>query len=114
NSYKAELAKVFLQYGPENKESKKYREILQRRTELLNSIPKTLIAKERMDAREAYLLKRGEYNLREEKVGRALPEVLGKLPEGAPNNRLGLAKWLVDKNNPLVARVFVNRVWQQF
>src|SRR5581483_1623602 len=35
------------------------------------------------------------------------------LPKGAPNNRLGLAEWIVDKDNPLTARVEINRLWAQ-
>jgi hypothetical protein len=35
----------------------------------------------------------------------------GKLPEGAPLNRIGLAKWLVNRDNPLTPRVWANRVW---
>jgi hypothetical protein len=43
-----------------------------------------------------------------------LPAVLPPLPQGAPLNRLGLAKWLVDPANPLTARVWVNRAWEKF
>ena len=43
-----------------------------------------------------------------------LPAVLPPLPAGAPNNRLGFAKWLVSPENPLLARVTMNRFWQMY
>jgi hypothetical protein len=49
-----------------------------------------------------------------EKVEPGTPAVLHPLPPAAPTNRLGLAKWLVDTNNPLTARVLVNRFWEQY
>src|SRR5205807_4415015 len=77
-------------------------------------IPMTLVFKERAQPRAAYVLKRGEYDQRGEQVERGTPAFLPSLPAGAPPNRLGFAKWLVDPAHPLTARVAVNRFWQQF
>ena len=62
--------------------------------------------------RETFLLDKGAYDKPLEKIDRRLPESLPPLPPGAPNNRLGLARWLVDPAHPLTARVTVNRYWQ--
>ncbi|MEX1223823.1 MAG: DUF1553 domain-containing protein, partial [Pirellulales bacterium] len=62
----------------------------------------------------AYLLDRGEYDKRKEEVPRAVPGFLPPLPEGEPVNRLGLARWLLTPEQPLFARVTVNRFWQQY
>ena len=74
----------------------------------------TLVAKELGKPRETKLLQRGEYNL---PTGEALqPDVLkvmNPFPKGAPRNRLGLAKWLTSSEQPVVARVLVNRIWQR-
>src|SRR5262249_21993118 len=56
---------------------------------------------------------RGGFLNKSEKVFAATPAVLPPMPESAPTNRLGLARWLVDENNPLTARVTVNRFWEQ-
>ena len=58
-------------------------------------------------------MQRGEYDKRRDKVSRATPAVLPPMPSGAPNNRLGVAQWLIDPSHPLTARVAVNRLWQQ-
>ena len=57
----------------------------------------------------AYVLDRGHYEERAEKIGAKTPAFLSPMPEGAPGNRLGLAQWLTDRGNPLTARVAVNR-----
>ncbi|MCX6588786.1 MAG: DUF1553 domain-containing protein [Acidobacteria bacterium] len=59
------------------------------------------------------ILYRGQYDQPRDKVEPAVPGVLPPLPANAPKNRLGLAQWLVDANNPLTARVTVNRFWQE-
>jgi hypothetical protein len=61
----------------------------------------------------ANVLMRGEYDKLGEKVTPGVFSSLHPLPDDAPPNRLGLAQWLVDKRNPLTARVTVNRYWQE-
>ncbi len=61
----------------------------------------------------ASILMRGQYDRPGEQVEANAPGFLNPLPAGAPRNRLGLAKWLVDPANPLTARVTVNRFWQE-
>jgi mono/diheme cytochrome c family protein len=60
-----------------------------------------------------FFRERGSFLNKGEKVFAATPAVLPPMPESAPINRLGLARWLVDENNPLTARVAVNRFWEQ-
>src|SRR5207244_13226532 len=76
-------------------------------------IPTTLIFKERSPPKPSDSLKRGEYDQKGEQVGRDTPAFLPPLPEKAPRTRLGLARWLVGRDNPLTARVAVNHFWQQ-
>ncbi|MBX7211896.1 MAG: DUF1553 domain-containing protein [Verrucomicrobiaceae bacterium] len=61
----------------------------------------------------ANILMRGAYDKPGEKVEAAVPAWLNAMPKDAPQNRLGLAKWVVDPANPLTARVIVNRFWQE-
>lgn len=76
------------------------------------SFPKVMVMADLPKPRETYLLDRGLYNQRGEKVEPAFPSWLPTLPgEGRPN-RLDLAKWLMDPKHPLTARVTVNRFWQ--
>ena len=77
-------------------------------------VPNTMVMLELPQPREAHLLKRGEYDKIGDVVPRAVPAVFPPLPAGAPNNRLGLAKWLVSGEHPLTARVWVNREWERF
>ena len=78
------------------------------------SLPSTMVMRERSTPRDAFILKRGEYDKPGDKVVRGLPSVLPAMPEGAPMNRLGLAQWMVSRKNPLTARVWVNREWERF
>ncbi len=79
-----------------------------------NAVLITMVMEERPQPRDTFILQRGVYNKYGDKVQPGLPAALPSLPKDAANNRLGLARWLVDPANPLTARVTVNRVWQQY
>jgi hypothetical protein len=78
-------------------------------------IPSTLVMKERHSfERPSYELReRGSFEAKGERVYAATPASLHAMRDDRPINRLGLAHWLVDRRNPLVARVAVNRMWEQ-
>jgi hypothetical protein len=62
--------------------------------------------------KDAFVLLRGAYDAHGEKVDPRTPAVLHEFKPEWPRNRLGLAKWIVSRDNPLTARVTVNRYWQ--
>ena len=79
--------------------------------ELDNSIPISMVMGEMAEPRKTFILDRGQYDQPRAEVTANTPAFLSRLPEDLPKNRLGLAKWLVSEENPLTARVTVNRIW---
>jgi hypothetical protein len=89
-------------------------ELSKKRAEFDATIPISLVMANMPQERETFVLIRGAYDKPGEKVTAAVPSILPPLPQGTPVNRLGLAQWLVDPQHPLMARVTVNRFWQQY
>jgi hypothetical protein len=85
---------------------------LEERVGVLTKKFPTMVMDEAEAPRETFILRRGDYSQPTEKVTSGTPEVLPALPEGAPASRLGLAQWATMRENPLTARVAVNRIWQ--
>ena len=74
----------------------------------------TLVMEERTDQKPfAYILYRGAYDQKRERVEANTPSVLPPMASALPRNRLGLARWLFTEEHPLTARVAVNRMWQE-
>ncbi|MCC6143540.1 MAG: DUF1553 domain-containing protein, partial [Candidatus Hydrogenedentes bacterium] len=107
----AALKAHFLAHAPEL--AAKHEEIAKLKA-TMPAMPASLVLEERMNARTTRVHHRGEYLEPREAVDPGVPEVLHPLPEAGPRNRLTLARWLVDDRNPLLARVTMNRLWQQF
>ncbi len=103
----------YTNFVPEYREFK-YKEAINemRYNHIYDQATVSLVMEERDSLPTARILERGEYDKPGEEVFADVPESLGSLPGDAPKNRLGLAKWLVDPQNPLTARVTVNRFWQ--
>ena len=78
----------------------------------IDPIKQIMVMKESKHNRQAYILDRGNYDSPTDSVFSNVPEEIFPMPEGIPKNRLGLAKWITHKDNPLTARVTVNRYWQ--
>lgn len=78
------------------------------------AMPTTLVMQEMDKPRDTTLLIRGDFLHRGDRVEASVPAVLNDFPADAPRNRLGLARWIVDAQNPLAARVAVNRWWHEF
>ncbi|MBS0211295.1 MAG: DUF1549 domain-containing protein [Planctomycetes bacterium] len=76
------------------------------------TLPRVMVMDTVKEPRESFILVKGAYNKPADKVTAGVPASLPPLPADAPKNRLALAQWLVAKENPLTARVTVNRFWQ--
>ncbi|MDP4251817.1 MAG: DUF1553 domain-containing protein [Bacteroidota bacterium] len=101
-------------YAPVLKE----REVLkQLRTALADSvehIPELMVMQEMPVPKITHVLKRGNYDAPGVQVFPNTPEAIFPFPSKLPKNRYGLAQWVTDPDNPLTARVEVNRLWQNF
>ena len=84
------------------------------REALWTSFPTVMVMEELAERRPTYRLNRGAYDNPAEEVFPGVPAVLPPLPEGVEANRLSFARWLVDPDHPLTARVTVNRFWQMY
>src|SRR6266567_1968172 len=114
---KLQLRWYYLEHAapPEVQNAWKSRTALRLEKEKLErSFSTVMVMAERPNRKDTFVLVRGAYNVPGEKVQPGVPAVLPPLPAGAPNNRLGFAKWLIDPGNPLLARVTMNRFWQMY
>lgn len=103
---------AFLETRPEVVEPRKELEKLARRMKAL-APPTTLVMADKPGPVQSYLLKRGQIADRGQGVEPGTPAALHALDPGLPRNRLGLAKWITSPENPLTARVTVNRLWAE-
>jgi hypothetical protein len=111
DSLKAEIAALEAKSDPKLKD-----EIAKKKKELdsIKPVPVPVMKEVAADKRrETHLLVLANFLQKGEKVEAGTPAFFPKLPPGAPPNRLGVAMWLMSKDNPLTARVAVNRFWSQ-
>ena len=90
------------------------RQLENEKKELLEQISDTMVMEEMEKPRDTFILVRGSYQNKGDKVTPAVPGCWPPLPIGQTTNRLALGRWLVATNNPLTARVTVNRLWALF
>ncbi|MGB8169757.1 MAG: DUF1553 domain-containing protein [Chthoniobacteraceae bacterium] len=75
-------------------------------------VPTVMVMEQMATPRETHVLVRGQYDQPGDVVQPGTPASLPALPKDAPPNRLGLARWVIDPQHPLMARVTVNRFWK--
>jgi hypothetical protein len=95
-----------------NSVKERIRELNREKNQILDTIQEIMVMGDLPKPRSTYILERGVYDAQGEEVFPDVPEAVLPFGDNLPRNRLGLATWLFDKNNPLTARVFVNRLWQ--
>lgn len=86
---------------------------LRQRLAAASNVPATMVMADQPNSRKTHVLLRGEYDKPREEVFAGTPAAFPPMPEGVPQNRLGLARWMVMPDHPLTARVAVNRFWAQ-
>jgi len=87
-------------------------EARQEESRIVESLREIMAMGEIKGGRKTYILRRGQYDLPSEEVTAGTPDRILPFDPSWPTNRLGLARWLVDRKHPLTSRVVVNRFWQ--
>tara|TARA_R110002049_G_scaffold696_6_gene4464 strand:+ start:246922 stop:250140 length:3219 start_codon:yes stop_codon:yes gene_type:complete len=112
-SKKELLAEYWIEQSPQVTEIEKDLQNLRKEwLQLMMPVMEIMVMEEMPEKRQAYAYDRGDYEQPIYKVEANTPQVLPAFSEDYPKNRLGLAKWFFSKENPLTARVTVNRYWQ--
>ncbi len=93
---------------------KKFRPLNNRLTQLRRTGAKVMIMEELPEPREAHILERGAWDQPRDPVTANTPAFLPPMAKDLPRNRLGLAMWLTNPENPLTSRVAVNRFWERY
>ncbi len=88
------------------------RQLREQRSGLVDGLTEIMVMKERVSRRQSFVLSRGAYDAPVMPVQPGTPQMFPAFPEGAPPNRLGLARWMTSSDNPLTSRVAVNHFWQ--
>lgn len=99
-------------YKPLEAEKQQLQDLKKQLTQHVDSIPEIMVLGDLQEPRPTFVLDRGQYDAPTEEVFPGVPEAILPFDDKLPKNRLGLSKWLFDSENPLTARVFVNRIWQ--
>ncbi|HYV28171.1 MAG TPA: DUF1549 and DUF1553 domain-containing protein [Candidatus Eisenbacteria bacterium] len=95
-------------------ENKSHQSTIKKLRAAMPKIQTTMILREMTYPRRTYLFTKGDFTRDGGTIAPGVPAILHPLPKSETTNRLDLANWLVDPKNPLLARVTVNRIWQQF
>ncbi len=99
-------------YGPARQTAEALQALRETQRQMINPIPEIMAMQEMSMPKPAFVLKRGAYDAPGERVSANTPAALPPFPQGQPTNRLGLARWLLLPDHPLMGRVTVNRFWQ--
>ncbi len=106
----------YLQAGKDPEYNQLSHQLLQLRKDynlLITDQPEIMIMRENPQVRATFVLDRGAYDAPADTVSPNTPGIFPSMPDSLPRNRLGLAQWLTQKENPLTARVLANRLWAQ-
>ena len=88
--------------------------VRQKQASLQKIQPTAMVMADMAKPRDTFVLMRGQYDQKGEKVTAGVPAFLPPLVTAAEPNRLDFARWLVEPNHPLTSRVIVNRIWQLY
>ena len=106
--YLSNLSPVYLQ------QQSALQQLRAERNRVAEDIPEIMVMEEMKTPRPTYVLKRGVYDAHGSRVHPDIPASILPFSPEFPRNRLGLAQWLLHPDNPLTARVVVNRYWQTY
>ncbi len=110
--------RLFEQFLEDYQPYLKARQVLARAEKQLDEIKNAsksqnvMVLSEKESPRDTFVLVRGVWDKHGDQVQPGVPSAIAAWPEDQPRTRIGLANWLVSRNNPLTARVLVNHVWQ--